>query len=294
MPKIISIGSGKGGVGKSVVSSNIALLLAADGFKTILIDLDAGGADAHIMFGHFKPKATLSDFLQKNIEQLSDACIDMPEFKGLKLIPGMGETLFTANLPTGSRRRLINHIQKLDADFIVIDVGAGTHLTTLDYFMMADHNICLATPDPTSILDLYRFVKLAVVRKALSVFMARDEIAKLLSRTEINKIDEIVRTARRIAPHKLPEIKAVMERFDPLLIFNQVTQGQKTSWLQLKKLLFEYVGVTKLPILGEIPADKEVTNSVRAFQPVCFFAPKSRASYELGKIKNQLIDHIKQ
>jgi len=292
MATIISIGSGKGGVGKSIVSSNIAYSLAAKNYNVILIDLDAGGADAHIMFGHFHPKKTLSDFLLHRVDTLEDTCLCMPEFKNLKLIPGMGETLFTANLPTGSRRRLINHIKQLDADFIIIDVGAGTHITTLDYFMMADYNICLATTDPTSVLDLYRFVKLAVVRKSLSVFLARDEITKLLNKMDINSVDELIEHAKKIAPERLDDILDVIKSFNPLLVFNQVSKKRSTSQFQLKKMLFEYVGVRNLPVLGEIQTDVEVVNSVKAYQPVMVYAPKSRASYDLAKITNHLIDII--
>ncbi|MCZ6580035.1 MAG: P-loop NTPase, partial [Nitrospirae bacterium] len=61
MPKIISIASGKGGAGKSMVASNIALLLAKRGIQVILVDLDTGGPNLHILFGLFHPTATLTD-----------------------------------------------------------------------------------------------------------------------------------------------------------------------------------------------------------------------------------------
>lgn len=293
MAHIISIGSGKGGVGKSVVSCNLAVSLAAQKYKVVLIDLDTGGADAHIMFGHFRPKHTISDFLFHKVENLTDVTLPLPEFKGLNLIPGMGETLFTANLPTGSKRRLINHIKKIHADFVIIDVGAGTHVSTLDYFMMADYNICVATTDPTSVLDLYRFVKLAVIRKALSVFMVKDDISKLLSKTDVTSIDDIIHHANQIAPEKTNDVLEMIKKFNPLLVFNQVSSNKKTSQLQLKKLLFKYVGVSHLPVLGEIPSDDSVSESVKSFQPVVIYAPRSKASYELGKISNKLLDIIK-
>lgn len=80
MATLISVGSGKGGVGKSVLSSNIAVQLAKKGYRVILIDLDAGGADCHIMFGHFRPKHTLADFMLRNVDNLEDVILELTEF----------------------------------------------------------------------------------------------------------------------------------------------------------------------------------------------------------------------
>ena len=88
MTTLVSIGSGKGGVGKSVLSSNLAVLLAGKGFKVVLVDLDAGGANAHIMFGCFKPERTLGDFMLRRVESLQDVMLELKSFNKLQLIAG--------------------------------------------------------------------------------------------------------------------------------------------------------------------------------------------------------------
>lgn len=75
MATLISVASGKGGVGKSIVSVNLALALAKAGRKVLLADLDVGGADAHIMFGELNPPVTLTDFLNKRVDRLDDVAI---------------------------------------------------------------------------------------------------------------------------------------------------------------------------------------------------------------------------
>ena len=72
MPTIISVASGKGGVGKSMVVSNLGLLLARKGKRVILVDLDIGGANLHILFGMFHPPSTLTDFLTNNFKGLNE------------------------------------------------------------------------------------------------------------------------------------------------------------------------------------------------------------------------------
>jgi flagellar biosynthesis protein FlhG len=68
--KIVSFASGKGGVGKSTTVSNLSLLLARSGMDVVVIDLDVGGADLHVLFGELSPNKTLSDFMSRKVEDL--------------------------------------------------------------------------------------------------------------------------------------------------------------------------------------------------------------------------------
>jgi len=293
MTTIISIGSGKGGVGKSMLSSNLAVLLAGKGYKATLIDLDAGGANAHIMFGVFKPERTLGDFMLHRVETLQDVMTELKTFNKLQLIPGMGESMYTANLPTGAKDKLLRHIRKLDTDFVIIDVGAGTNYNTLDYFMMADYNICISTPEPTAVLDLYRFVKLAVIRKALSVFLARDDVRKTIAKTNIQNISEIFSIAEQAGEEKKAAAEAAVKSFRPLLVANRSgDKKKKIHMLQLQQLLKKYVGVGSITKLGEIPVDTEVEDSIGAFQPVVSYSPNSPAAKAIGEIADELIKII--
>ena len=104
MPTIISIASGKGGVGKSMVVSNLGLQLARKGLRVTLVDMDIGGANLHILFGMFHPPSTLTDFFTDrsvNLEKLAHLVASpLP----LRLIPGTGETLLTANLQHAKKK----------------------------------------------------------------------------------------------------------------------------------------------------------------------------------------------
>ena len=254
---------------KKLTSYIIAVLLAGKGFKVALVDLDAGGANAHVMFGCFKPEHTLGDFMLRRVESLQEVMLELKTFNRLQLIPGMGESMYTANLPTGAKQKLIRHIEKLDTDFVIIDVGAGTHFNTLDYFMMADYNICITTPEPTAVLDLYRFVKLGVIRKALSVFLANDDIRKAIAKTNIQNIEQIMSLAEAAGGDKKLAVQKAVKNFRPLLVTNRSgDKKRKIHMLQLQQLLRKYVGVDSLIKLGEIPVDINVEESIAAFQPV--------------------------
>jgi len=164
----ISVGSGKGGTGKSMVLTNLAILFAKAGKKVCIVDLDIGGANAHIFFGLFEPNTTLTDFLTRKVDNLNELVHTFESFYNLQIIPGTGDTLQTANMSYQEKQRLLRAIAAIDADIVFIDVGAGTSYHTLDFFMAADLQICITMPEPTSIMDFYTFIQLATIRKALA------------------------------------------------------------------------------------------------------------------------------
>jgi cellulose biosynthesis protein BcsQ len=143
------------------ITANLALLLAKKGKRVTLADLDVGGADIHILFGLMNPPLTLTDFLNRRVDRLEDIAQALPVHSSLTLIPGTGDTLATANMSYAKKKRLIRHLHNLQSDVVIVDIGAGASYHALDFFLVADHHVTVATPDPTSVLNLYRFIKLA-------------------------------------------------------------------------------------------------------------------------------------
>ena len=277
MATLISVASGKGGVGKSVVSANLALALAKSGRQVILADLDVGGADAHIMFGELNPSVTLTDFLNKRVSRLDEATIPVTVHPNLRLIAGTGDTLATANMAYTRKKRLIKQFRELEADIVVIDIGAGTNFHALDFFLMADIHLAVATPEPTSVLDLYRFIKLAAIRRVLACFLARSPLSEVLSNRDFTSVEEVMKVAGATDAGGRDAAVAVLQSFRPGLIINRVSDSSRVNVLYLRKILHQYVG-GDLTLLGEIPDDPAVSQAVRKFLPVIEAAPESLAA----------------
>jgi flagellar biosynthesis protein FlhG len=292
MPVVISVGSGKGGVGKSVISTNMAYLLARSGLSVTLVDMDSGGADLHILMGLFQPKHTLSDFVDRRVDSLSKVAQRLDGFKGIKLITGTGDSLHNANMPAATRSKVLRHIRLLETDIVLIDVGAGTHFNTLDFFNTADINLCVTTGDPTAILDLYRFIKLAVIRKALSSFLSSDDISSVIRKRDINDINELLSIAEEYGDDKKEAIQKSIESFNPNIIFNQVDHTPNARYSRIQSLLASYLGVSNLNLLGKIPEDIALRNSVKAYHPVSSLTPTSRSARALELICNNLLKQI--
>ncbi len=288
MAVVVSVASGKGGVGKSVVASNLALLLARRGKQVVLADLDVGGANLHILFGLLHPPLTLSDFLAKRVETLDAVAQPVEAHPGLRLLPGTGDTLATANMPFAKKKRLIRHLKELSADIIVVDVGAGTSYHALDFFLMGDAHLAVATADPTSVLDLYRFIKLAAIRRVLSAFLARDEIAEILSERDFSSVEEVLEAAGKTGEAGQAQAADLLKGFRPGLILNRMSGRSRVNTLQLKNLLQSYVG-GDLAMLGEIPEDEAVEQSVRRYLPVVDHAPASPAAAAFNRLADALL-----
>ncbi len=287
MATIISVASGKGGVGKSVVASNLALALAKRGFRVVLTDLDVGGADSHILFGLLNPPLTLTDFLSRRVERLDEIVQPLPVHPGLILLPGTGDTLTTANMPYATKKRLIRHLTAMDADVIVADIGAGTGYHALDFFLMADYHLAVATPDPTSVLDLYRFIKLAAIRRVLSFFLTRDAMAEALSSRDFVSVEEVLAAAGQANGAGVAVVETALRTFHPLLVVNRSSSRSRVNVLGLRNLLNAYVG-GDLSLLGEIPDDPAVERSVRSFLPVLETEPRSPAAQALHAVADAL------
>lgn len=293
MPCIVSVASGKGGAGKSMVVSNLGLLFAKRGLRVTLVDMDIGGANLHVLFGMFHPPSTLTDFLTNTLTNLHEIAHPIPSLSSLKLIPGTGETLITANLQHAKKRRLIRHVQKLEADIILVDVGAGTSYHALDFFLLADYYLAVATPDPTSVLDLYRFIKLAAIRKVLTAFLARDPVADALLDKDFHSITAVLEAVGRTSESGVEIAQEALKMFQPALILNRMTSKSRVNTLHLQHLLKQYVG-TDLSILGNIPEDMHVQQSILKYLPVVELAPNSPATIALNEIADNVLGMVER
>lgn len=157
---IFAVTSGKGGVGKTSVSVNIAVEFSRRGYRTILVDTDLGLANAHILAG-IKPARTLSDY----IEGRSDLPSIIETGPGkVKFISGGSGVKEMANLDDAGRRRILAAIEDLRGycDLIILDTGAGVSKGVTDFVSVSDHTIVVTTSNFAAIADAYGIVKVMV------------------------------------------------------------------------------------------------------------------------------------
>lgn len=266
---------------------NLALLLARKGKKVCLVDLDIGGADAHLLFGLFEPKHSLTDFLTRKVTSLKDTTHTFYAFNGLQIIPGTGNTLQTANMTYQEKRRLLRGLSSLDVDVVLIDVGAGTSYHSLDFFMFSDVQICVTMPEPTSIMDFYGFLQLATIRKVLESFLSHSEVGTILKSRNFTTLAEVFELAEKTQPGAKKKAQKALHYFHPLLVINRDIPNTKVNKTKLKQLVAKYLGID-IPSLGAVPEDPAVREALKAYMPVCELSSSAPASKAIMKIADKI------
>ena len=178
-PVIISVGGGKGGVGKSTISSNLGAALVRSGYSVGYIDADLGGANLHTCLGMRRPAYTLQNFLTGECKSLSDVAVKTPVPRSW-LISGAGEFLELANPNFAQKQKILNGIKTLEADYILVDLGAGSHTIVSDFFAAFPHSITVTDCLPTSVENAYGFLKSGIFRGLMRLFPGRNDIQKLI------------------------------------------------------------------------------------------------------------------
>lgn len=160
--KVITVTSGKGGVGKTNVTINLAIALSELGLRVVILDADFGLANIDVLFGII-PKFTLVDVIH-NRKNILEVLADGP--KNIKFISGGSGVEELVKLDRSQIERFIENIALLDkiSDVIIIDTGAGLSDNVLSFVMAADEVLLVTTPEPTSITDAYALIKMIVHR----------------------------------------------------------------------------------------------------------------------------------
>ena len=287
MAVTISIGSGKGGAGKTMILCNLALLLAKKGKKVCLVDLDIGGADVHLLFGLFNPKHSLADFLTRKVTSIQDVIHTFYSLNGLQLIPGSGSTLQTANMSFQEKQRLLRSLKTLDVDVVLIDVGAGTSYHSLDFFMFGDIQLCVTLPEPTAIMDFYSFLQLSTIRKVLGSFLSSSEVSTTLKKRSFASLHEVLELAEATQTGARSRAQQALRYFHPLLIINRDIYNGQVNKTKLKQMVAKYLGI-EIPPLGNIPEDKAIGDALKAYIPVCELSPDAPASVAMSQMADKL------
>ncbi len=187
--RIIAVASGKGGVGKTNISINLALAYAKLGKKVIVMDADLGLANVNVVLGII-PKYNLYHLIRKQ-KTLQDILLETNY--GIKIIAGASGFSKIANLSDEEREHFIEELSVLsEADVIIIDTSAGVSNNVLDFIAAADDALIVTTPEPTAITDAYGIIKIIATEIENMNLGLKLIVNRVKSVTEGKKVSERV------------------------------------------------------------------------------------------------------
>lgn len=266
--KFWAIGGGKGGVGKSIVSLMLGTSLSRQGKKVILVDADLGGSNLHTLTGIRYPMHTLSDFINRDVEYIDDVIIDTP-IDNMRLICGADDILGIANPKYTQKTRIFNALKKLDADYIILDLGAGTSFTSVDFFLYAPNKIVVLTPQVTSIQNAYGFIKAALYRRLNSAFKEYPECVDLVRRASaaakddhIDSVDKLKEALSSIGEEHVKTLSAVLDELNIYIILNMVRGLKEKEVANIVCTVAQNYLSLPMQTLGVVQYDKVLGMSV--------------------------------
>ena len=283
------VAGGKGGTGKSILTANIGVGLALLGHKVIIVDGDLGGADLHLFFDQIAPPRSLHTFLSKEVDRLEDVLIPTPH-ENLNLVCGGNEMVGMANMPFLTKEKLKRHIQDLDADYVLIDLGAGTSFNTLDLFGLSERGIVVCTPEPQARVDAYGFVKNFVYRKLRRHFSKNKEMIQTIDRFAFQsgrrsgRIRDLVNLIGDKQPQAADETVGMLDDYRPKLILNKVRSKRHVDQIpRFLDLVRDFLSI-ELEYVGFVRSDSKFLDACERRRPLLIDSPKAMAARDLCEL----------
>ena len=292
--RLLAVGGGKGGVGKTFVTANLAASLARLGQRVVVVDVDLEGANLHTCLGVPTPTRSLADFVAEREEDLGKLLVDTP-LPNLRLIGATHGNLADAQPSHLRRVRLVRALRQLDADIVLLDLGAGSHASVLDYFLVSDDGILVLQPEPTSVENAYTFLRAAFYRR-MRLAMVGHGVRELVTVAMDQRNERGIRTPldllREVEAADTAEARRFVETmrvFRPRLIVNGVRTAEDVKLgFSVASVCRKYFGL-EAEYLGYVNYDDEARRSVSLRRPIVDLRNDADVSIYLQRIARKLL-----
>ncbi|NIZ19850.1 P-loop NTPase [Entomospira culicis] len=292
---IIPVASGKGGVGKSTLSTNIAITLAKKGKQVVLVDLDLGAGNLHITLGVKGISHGVGTFLVSPQMDINDLVM-RTEYDKLFFLAGDGGVVGLANLTFQQKKRLINALMTIRCDYLILDLGAGSGFNTVDFFLISGRGVIVTAPNMAATLTAYLFLKNAIFRIIASAFpkdskgaifmdhLKRDGLS--LQKIYITKLLEQLKIAD---PEHYPKFERTLKAFRPRLIMNMLDEPSSASKAErLRRTIVQYLGID-IEHLGVVFRDETQSRALASGLPVVIYKPRGVMTQAVNRVVDRIM-----
>lgn len=290
-PRLWVTASGKGGVGKTFITSSLALSLTKMGYSVTVVDLDATGANVHTALGQNPAPVSIRNWLdhQKDLQET----VTPTNLPRLSFIQGLWDSWCPVELSTEQVRKLIPELKSLRADYVLVDLGPGAHPATLELFRAADEKILVSTPEPTSIEKTYRFLE-SYICSSLQDNAQPAAFADMLKTLREHRHRKL-RKPFSFRQHLKENEGFVVDHFEslnsrPMRLVINTSRSQANGDLgySIRSVASKYYDLG-LDYLGAIDFDNAVWQSIRNREPVLIAQPFTPLAGQFLAVCKQLV-----
>lgn len=287
--RVIAVGGGRGGVGKTLLTVNLGVYFAQLGREVVVCDTDPFGSNLHGVLGLETPPLVTSEALEEGKAKPVSTIVP-----GLRLLPTAYDPMTATPIRPSRGSHWAKQIDKLDVDYVLINLGASTTASTLDLFLQADVGICVTAPEPLAIETTYRFCRalyLRVLRRALTK-----------ERFKLRLVERVIEALPALATP--PMIVAEIKRYDDgvakvaaqemlrVAAYLVIGQTRLRSDLDLgpsmSTIAERFLGIA-LDYLGHIEHDDAVWVTVRRRQPLLIDSPTSKSARNIERVARRIL-----
>ena len=292
--QILPIASGKGGVGKSLLSANLAIALGQAGKKVVLADLDLGASNLHLALGHNVKNNSIGTYLTD--KSSFQSIIEATEYENVSFIAGDSQIPGLTTLKAAQKTKLLRNFHSIDADFLILDLGAGTHQIILDMFLQSPQGILVTAPTVTATLDGYLFLKNCVFRLLNTTFKRGTAGHAYLEQLKQNSdamksiyIPKLVDNLFAVDPVNTALFKSRMNQFKPRLVMNMIDDPKDADRAQrIRNSCSQYLGMD-LEYLGLMYRDQLQDKALSSRLPVIIYKPNCLLSQAIYRIAEKVL-----
>ena len=297
MSQIIPVASGKGGVGKSLLSANLAIALGQQGKKVVLVDLDLGASNLHLVIGQKPGAASLGSWFTEKSD-FKDI-IQQTDYQNVSFIAGDSQIPDLTSLNHVQKVRLIRNLKNIDTDYIILDLGAGTHQFILDMFLLSPQGIVVSAPAVTATLNGYLFLKNATFRLLYTTFKRGtpgraylDNLKKDSATMQKLYIPNLIQFLANCDPSNTQIFISRMQQFRPRLVINMIEDPKDADRAQrIKSSCNQYLGL-EIEYLGLMYRDMLQDKALASQLPVVVYKPQSVLGQAIYRIADKIISTV--
>jgi flagellar biosynthesis protein FlhG len=294
-PVIISVGGGKGGIGKSTITANLGASLTLKGNKVGYIDADLGGANLHLCLGVKRPPAGLQDYISGRYKKLDEVAVTT-SVPNSWLVSGASDFLELANPNFAQKQKIINNLKKMAADYIFVDLGAGSDYHVTDFYAAFPYGIVVADGLPTSIENAYGFLKNGTIRGLVRLFAGQPEIQSRIksfsdpeTRREFSTVNDFLGSMVKDHAKDVEIMKEWLHAKKNLLIINMVKNADDIKvGTRFAEMVKKYLSID-LHYIGYVVYAPEVRRSIKEMKPVIFSPDATRIKDCFDAISQNLL-----